>query len=179
MKQIVIHTILLGGLFLVSCASQPANAQPAEPVFHVTAKNKDDQITFQYENGATLININSPMGIGSASFELESGSMPENIILRLHLKGLEELRLLSNQSAISVSISSSGVFNANNQTLISSGGESSIMPGHPLWMNVEIVSDQPTKKLPLEDGYFEITFPKAFIQKAGNSFAVQWIDFYR
>jgi hypothetical protein len=164
----------------MSCASLSVDAQAGdEPVFNVTTKNTDDQINIEYENGITTIDIHSPTGIGPASLVLESGKMPGTIILRLHLKGLEDFRLSSGQMTISASVPNSGMSEAMNQRLISSGRESSITPDHPLWMKIEIVSDQADKKIPVEDGYFEITIPKAFIQKAGNSFTVQWIDFYR
>ena len=164
----------------MSCASQPANAQSGgELVFNVIAKNKDDQIDIQYENGTTTIDIHSPTGIGAAKFELESGSMPEEVILRLHIKGLEEFRLVSNQTTIAASSSSSEIFNVSNQSVISAGSEYYIPPIDPLWMDIEIVSDETIKKIPLEEGFFEITVPKEFIRSAGNSFEIQWIDFFR
>lgn len=163
----------------MSCASQPANAQSGDgPVFSVTAKNRDDQVNVQYVDGVTVIDIQSPTGIGSANLKLESGGMPENFVLRLHLKGLEELRMISEPAVIVGSGSSSGSFSINDQRVNSSGSEYSITPVDPLWMKIEVVSDQ-AKKIPLEGGYFEITVPKEFIRNAGNSFEIQWIDFYR
>ena len=165
----------------MSCASQPANAQAGdEPVFTVfSQKNQDDQITIQYENGGSIVDIYSPRGIGSAQLKLESGSMPERIALRLHLRGLEELRLVSDRSTIAASGSSSEVFNITEQKVIASGNENFLTPIDPLWMKIEIVSDQSNRKIPLEEGYFEVTVPKEFIQSAGKSFEIQWIDFYR
>ena len=163
----------------MSCASQPANAQSGgEPVFSVTAKNQDDQVNVQYVDKVTVIDVQSPTGIGSAKVQLESGGMPENMLLRLHLQGLEEIRLISDQVVIVASGSSSGSFNINDQRVISSGSEYSITPIDPLWMKIEIVSGQ-AKKILLEEGYFEITVPRAFLRNAGNSFEIQWIDFYR
>ena len=46
-------------------------------------------------------------------------------------------------------------------------------------MEIEIVSDREEEVIPLEDGYFEIGLPKEILQKAGSSFRVEWIDFYR
>ena len=46
-----------------------------------------------------------------------------------------------------------------------------------LWLKIEIASD--SQKIPVQDGYFEIVIPKEFIQQAGKSFEIQWIDFYR
>ena len=179
MKFLIVHTILLQ-LFLVSCASQPANAQSGgEPVFTVNTKNHDDQVDIQYKNGVTIVDIDSPTGIGAATFELESGAMPEKLILRLHLTGLEEFRLVSTQDTIAASASSSEPFSITDQRVIASGNEYFITPIDPLWMKIEIVSDQRTKTIPLEKGYFEVMIPKEFVRSAGNSFEVQWIDFYR
>ena len=164
----------------MSCASQPANAQSgSQPVFSITTKNQDDQVNIQYVDGFTVIVVQSPTGVGSAKFDLESGGMPEKIVLRLHLKGLEEFRLISSQTIIAASASSSGMFGVNDQRVISAGSEYSIMPIDPLWMKIEIVSAQGTKKIPLEEGYFEIIVPSEFLRNAGSSFEIQWIDFYR
>jgi hypothetical protein len=179
MKLPIVYVILFSFL-LISCASQPANAQSGgEPVFSVTTKNQDDKIDVQYENGVTSVDIHSPTGIGSAKFELESGSMPEKLILRLHLKGLEEFRLVSEQATIAASGSSSDMFNVIDQSVIVAGTEYSITPIDPLWTKVEVISGQADKKIPLEEGFFEIAVPKEFIRSAGNSFEIQWIDFFR
>ena len=163
----------------MSCASQPANAQSGdEPVFSISTKNQNDQVNFQYMDGAAIIDVQSPTGIGSAKLELESGGMPENMLLRLHLQGLEEIRLISDQAVIVASGSSGGSFAINDQRVNSYGSEYSLTPIDPLWMKIEVISDQ-AKKIPLESGYFEITVPGEFLQNARSSFEIQWIDFYR
>ena len=178
MKYFVVHTIFFSFL-LMSCASQPANAQSGdEPVFFINAKNQDDQINIQQENGITTADIYSDTGIGSAKLELESGVMPADMLLRMHTQGLEEIRLISEQAVIVASGSSSGSFTISDQRVNSSGNEHSITPIDPLWMKIEIISDQ-AKKIPLESGYFKITVPREFLRSAGNSFEIEWIDFYR
>ena len=177
MKRVHIQTILLSILF-ASCAGGPIGAQPEEPAFIVITKNPEDQVDIQYENGTARIDIQSPSGIGSAAFELESGDMPENMSLQLHLKGLEQFRLTSAQEQIAASVSSGDPFNEN-QSILTSGTESPLFPGNPLWMEIEIVSNQAEKKIPLEKGYFEVTIPQQFIQNAGKTFEIEWIDFYR
>lgn len=148
-------------------------------MFSVTTKNQDDQIDIQQENGITTVDIHSPSGIGSANFELESGSMPERVVLRLHVTGLEDFRLVSSTTTIAASGSSDEVFNVTGQSVIAAGNEYAITPIHPLWMKVEIVSGQADKTIPLNEGHFEITVPKEFIRRAEKSFELQWIDFYR
>jgi hypothetical protein len=51
----------------------------------------------------------------------------------------------------------------------------------PFWMNICIVGGdgKPEREIPLKDGYFEITLPKAFFENNPKSITVEWIDFYR
>jgi hypothetical protein len=178
MKRVYIRTILLSFL-LASCASGPMGAPTQEPAFIVITKNPEDQVDIQYENGIALIDIQSPSGIGSAAFELESGAMPEHMTMRLHLKGLEQFRLTSAQDQVAASVSTGDPANTENQTLLSSEAETPLSPGHPLWMEINIISNQGEQQTPLEEGYFEITVPQEFIQNAGKTFEIEWIDFYR
>jgi hypothetical protein len=177
MKRIYVEAIVVSFL-LVSCAGGPASAQSGGPVFVVTAKNTDDQISIQFDNSAALIDIISPSGIGEAVFELESGSMPEQVILRLHLRGLEEFRLTSIQTSIAASVSNSDPSEVH-QRIAAASIDTPILQGEPLWMEIEIVSERAVEMLPLEEGYFEVTVPRDFLRKAGISFEVKWIDFHR
>ena len=178
MKQIVVYTILLIHLFLISCSNQPANAQSkGEPVFSVTAKNSDDEIIVQAKENTAVIEIRSPSGIGSAFFKLESGDMPEQIIAQLHLKAMEEFRLISKQTILAASVPSREGIQAQSQRKISGNSEQVIRSSDPLWLNIKVVPD--SQQIPLEDGYIEIILPKAFIQESGGSFEIHWIDFFR
>lgn len=178
MKQIVTTTILLLHLILVSCYSNPSGAAAQEePVFSVEVKNPDDQIVLQQEDKTTIIDIESPLGIGQATFKLDSGEMPREIIARLHLKGLEEFRLISSPVAVFASVPSSDGLNAQIQTKTSGTSVLPMLPSDPLWLQVEIVSS--SQAIPLQDGYFEVIIRQAFLIQAGNSFEIQWIDFFR
>jgi hypothetical protein len=48
-------------------------------------------------------------------------------------------------------------------------------------MDVRIVGSdgKPGEELPLKDGYFEITLPRAFFEGDMKSITLKWIDFYR
>ena len=175
MKRVIVCTTVLG-LFLASCASQSVNAQESKPEFRVSVKNADDTVSILDENSQTIIEIHSDLGIGSASFELISGTMPNSILLRLHLKGLEDFQLISPQTTLGASVAS-GEAGLPVERIVSSASEFPILPTHPLWIGIEIVAEN--KHIPLEEGYFEITIPQEFIRSAGVSFEVKWIDFYR
>ncbi len=176
MNRVFVCTTVLG-LFLASCASQTVRAQDSKPEFRVTLKNGDDKVAILDEHAQTIIEIHSDFGIGSASFELVAGSMPETLLLRLHLKGLEEFRITSSQTVLSASVSGGEAGQPVSERIVSSMGEFPILPGHPLWMNVVVVADN--TNIPLHEGFFEVKIPREFIRNAGASFEIRWVDFYR
>ena len=168
--------VLLIGLVLAACVPPPAGSNPE---ISVSSSNPGDTITITSEENVGVIEVRSPGGIGAAQFELVSGAWPQKMIARLHLKGLEEFRLLYADTVIVASASSGSSFNGGSQRILSSGTEEPILPGHPLWMEIRIISDQAAPDIPLEEGYFEITFPREFTEKAVSSFEIQWVDFFR
>lgn len=120
------------------------------------------------------IAIHSPFGIGSAAFQLESGDMPEEIVVQLHLQGLEEFRLISEQVTVAASVSGG---NVQSQREISGNSEQALGSFDALWLDIQIVAESAT--IPLEDGYFEIHFPEELIEQSEGLFEIHWIDFFR
>ncbi len=177
MKQIVTITILLLNLFLVSCSSNTTATQEDSPGFSVELQNLGDGVAFQHRDDGTIIDIVSPSGIGSAKFTLRSGEMPRQINIWLHLEGLEAFRLISEQVTLAASIPTSGGLNDQSQMKITGDSEGPISPFDPLKLKLDIVSS--SQEIPLQDGYFEIVVPGRFLQQSGNSFEIQWIDFFR
>ena len=51
----------------------------------------------------------------------------------------------------------------------------------PFWMDIRILTGdgKPAKEIPLKDGYFEMTLPRAFFEGNPKSITLNWIDFYR
>lgn len=136
------------------------------PQFNAAA-DKDNQLSLSIESGTTLIDIQSPGGIGKADIELVSGSYPAQIILRLHIKRLEGFKLTYGRTTLSAS--SSGTSNSVTQSFIQpDGSERAITSSSPLWMDI-----QP------EQEYLEIKLPHALTQEKPESFSFEWIDFYR
>ena len=60
-------------------------------------------------------------------------------------------------------------------------GEKAVERSSPLWMDIKLLDakGRPTKKIPLEGGYFEVTLPGALLHGQPEPLIVQWIDFYR
>ena len=131
------------------------------------ATDKDNELSLRNESGTTVIDIQSPSGIGKADIEFLSGNYPGQIVLRLHIEGLEGFKLTYGTTTLSAS--SPGTSEAVVQSLIQpDGAERAITPSSPLWMDIQ-----------REQEYFEIKLPNAMTQERPESFSFEWVDFYR
>lgn len=154
--------------FLMLCVAVAMTACTANrsPQFNAVA-DKDNQLSLSVGDETTVIDVQSPGGIGKAEIEFLSGSYPSQIILRLHIKKLEGFKLTYGRTTVSAS--SSGTSEPVTQSLIESdGSERAVTPSSPLWMDI-----QP------EQEYLEITLPTALTRQKPESFSFQWVDFYR
>jgi hypothetical protein len=81
---------------------------------------------------------------------------------------------------LTASVSSSG----DHRTILSlleKGQEIAIDRSSPFWTEIRILDEQdhPTGKIPLEDGVFEVTVPRALFASNPPTLTLDWIDFYR
>jgi hypothetical protein len=153
-------------------------AAPAK--FKVTTKRKDDTVEVQAEKDKALFIIKSPFGISQAIIEREAEKWPDAVVLRLHLKGLENFGASNGKvklhAAVAIQERKAKV------RLWKDGNEDTPLDNkNPLWMDIRIIGGdgKPATELPLKDGYFEMSLPKAFFQGKPKSVTLSWIDFYR
>jgi hypothetical protein len=147
--------------------------------FAIATDSDGNELTENAQGETTLIEVHSQSGMGSATVELVSGEPPKNIVLQLHLQGLEQFRLLYDGMVVTASVSGNDMGNVIESATSTEGGEHSIEPDSPLWLDIRVVSGKDTPHIPLDQGYFEIALPKNFLNDGRHSFSIQWIDFYR
>ncbi|MCP4356502.1 MAG: hypothetical protein GY796_00595 [Chloroflexi bacterium] len=163
-------------LFLISCTTETANEEPLQ--VNITPKSEGDRVEMEVDGETTVFNIYSQTGIGSADIERITGSWPPTIISRFHLNGLEEMRLVVGDTAVTLNLSSSG--GRSSQTLTQNGVTSTITPDNPYWMDVTISNaDGSPGTVPLKEGTIDVSLPPALFDKSPDSFSLNWIDFYR
>ena len=172
-------SLLLAGSLTAGCAAPLGAPETPAPVIRVTAEGDGNKLTVSSEAETAIIDVQSQSGIGFATIELVSGVFPENILLRLHVKGLEEFQLTYGGTVISASVSSRDSGSVIQSVASPEEGERPITPDSPSWLDIAIVSDPATPRIPLDQGYFEITLPKGLLSAGDRSFSIQWIDFYR
>jgi len=158
-------------------------AHSEEPLgrFLVTIRKADDRVLVRLDGERAIVTVTSPSGIGGATITREGERWPGSIVFRLRLRGLERLRIGTGKGTLSASVSSSG----DHRTILSfsEGGkeEVSIDRRSPYWTEISILDAQghPAKEIPLKDGVFEVTLPRALFVSNPPTITLDWIDFYR
>ena len=149
-----------------------------ESPFKITTKRDNDKVEVKVENDKSVFSVHSPFGISQAVIERADENWLDIVMLRLHLKGLENFKIRNGEITIEASRSSQ-----NGQVrLWKDGKEDSLLDSKsPYWTEIRIVGKdgKPVTTIPLDDGYFEIQLPKALFEDNPKSITVNWIDFYR
>ena len=152
-------------LSLAACAPPTASSERA-PYTAVPLKGGPG-ITLSTTGDVLLIDITSPTGIGSAAIEKTSGQWPGQVIMRLHLNGLESFTFQYADTRIDVSVSSHAD-KAVHEVFAQPGKTGTVNPGDPCWIAVTP-----------GEGYFDLAAPADFLSSGANKFTIEWIDFYR
>lgn len=162
----------------IMSVSSPTPAVVGQSPFQITTKRDTDKVEVKVEKDKTVLSLHSPFGISQAVIERTGEKWPITVMLRLHLKGLESLRVTNGNVTLEAAVSS----HDDTQRLWKDGKEDSPLDANsPYWMEILMFGGdgKPAKTIPLKDGYFEMQLPKAFFEDNPKSITVNWIDFYR
>lgn len=162
----------LAGSVLAACAAPPVS-EPDTPEFDIATDKPDNVVTVTADGERLLVDVQSGSGIGSAGVRLAAGAMPPVVLMRFHLRGLEEMTLAFGDTIVRLSVPSS-VDRPVLQSVIEAGQERAITPASPYWMDVaQPVAGEAAASV------FEVTSPQAFADSPPTNFTLGWIDFYR
>jgi hypothetical protein len=174
MTAMIQYLAIFAATFLsVGCASAVD-----ESPFKITTKRDDDKIEVTAKNDMAVISVRSPFGISQAVIERSDETWPDTVILRLHLKGLEGLKISCGMITMEAAVSSQDY----TVRLWEDGKEDSPLDSKSqYWMEILLISKdgKPTKGMPLDDGYFEMQLPRTLLEGNPKSITINWIDFYR
>lgn len=146
--------------------------------FKITTMRDNDRLESKIEKDKTIFVIHSPFGISNAVVERLGDKWPDAVVLRLHLKGLENFQATTAKVKLQASVSSQSgkvrIWKDDKEDL-------PLDSTSPFWMEIRMVGvdGKPANAIPLKDGYFEMQLPKAFFEGNPKSFTMKWIDFYR
>jgi hypothetical protein len=162
----------LAGVAATGCAALPASSPAAE--LAVIVQKPEDRVLLTLNDGGLTLDVWSESGIGRATVDLVSGQMPQPVVMRFHLAGLEQMTFAYGDTAIRLSVPGGADRTALHSVLLD-GQERVIGPESPYWMAVA----QPAPAGDSGASFFEVTAPLAFYTSSATSFSVSWIDFFR
>lgn len=152
--------------------------QPSQ--FRITTKRTDDKVEIKIEDGKTSLSIRSPFGISQAVIERTEDKWHHPVVMRLQLKGLENLRITNDKVTLEAAVTSHT--EKPRVRLWKDKKEDELLDSKsPYWMEIRSIGSdgKPTNVIQLKDGYFEMQLPKAFLEDNPKSITVHWVDFYR
>ncbi len=148
--------------------------------FSVTTRKADDTVAVGGDRERTTFDIKSPSGISRAVVERTDDAWPKAVVVRLHLKGLESLKVSAGTVAVGAAAGvRDGKAEARQWEL--SKDETPLAPDDPRRLTIRVLdkAGRPATGIPLDGGHFEVTLPAAFLRANPKALTVEWIDFYR
>jgi hypothetical protein len=164
--------------FPVADGGDAPRGQPAR--FKVTTRRADDGVEVRVEKDRVVFSVKSPFGISQAVIERQEATWPKAVVLRLHLKGLENFRASNGKVRVEAAVSSQD--GKPKVRLWKDGREDAPLDEKSsFWTDIRIVGGdgKPARELPLKGGYFEVALPRAFFEGNPKAIRLNWIDFYR
>ena len=169
---------LIPGLLVLAIALTTAAGDDKAPPFKITTKRDSDTVEVRADKDKTVFIVKSPFGISNAVIERKNEKWPDAVMLRLHLKGLENFLVTNDKVKLEAAVLSRD----GKVRLWKDGKEDTPLDAKsPYWMTIRMIGGdgKPAKAIPLKDGYFEMALPKAFFEGNPKAITVGWIDFYR
>jgi len=166
------HILTIGLLAVVATTAADT------PPFKITTKRDNDRVEVMTDKNKAILSIRSPFGISNAAIERTGEKWPDAVVLRLHLKGLENFKASNGQLKLDAAVSSQ----SGKVRLWKDGREDdSLDATSQYWMDVRMVGGDGklAEVIPLKDGYFEMQLPRALFEGNPKTITVNWIDFYR
>jgi hypothetical protein len=176
--------ILAAVVSFIASAPAPAdsnavNTAASPAAFEITCK-EPGTCTATNQDGRVVLVIRGGRGIGQASVRPGPDGWPKEVLLRVHLRGLESLTLSAGESKLAASVSSQSG-NERRLHLWKNGKESPpLTKDSPYWMEITTHDAQgrPVQGIPPAGGWFEMRLPPPLCPTT-NGLTLAWINFYR
>ena len=153
--------------------------EPSVPALRATVEGDGNLVNISPSGDLVVVDVHSPSGIGTATVDWVSGPAPANIIVRLHLRGLESFRLAFDHTVIAAEVSSDEHHNIFQRVELPDGSTQPIASDSPHWLDIQIdPTSTPLATLP-QPGSFAIRLPHGIVNEQRHTFTLRWIDFYR
>ena len=182
---------MLGAALLVALLTLAGCTAGGQGMIDVTLDKHDDNVTVTSEDDHAVIDVTSFSGIGGMAATADE--WPEEVVVRLRLRGLEGLEIRYGDVIITTGVSSTGDPVALTLSVVDEEGNvqsaspsadiyypdiRAVTPDGTTAVGPLAAGERPSFPLP-EGSAFEITLPPHFHRDDQPSFTMQWVDFYR
>lgn len=156
-----------------------ADTKPLAAPFKIVCRHPGD-VAAEIADGKSVLSVRNH-GIGAASISRGAGEWPQEIVLRVYLRGLESFRITRGPLAWHASVQSHGKHEAIQTHPVEGKEMPPLKQGSPLFTEIRRLGADgaPVVGLPPAGGWFEFRIPHAFLTKDGGELKLEWIDFYR
>jgi hypothetical protein len=166
---------------LVAIVLATATVRAAEPGdvsldYQLTTGHDDTGVKVSLVDQALVLDITSPRGIDHLHVRREKAAWPDKLVVRLRLKGLEQFVIAADAKSFAWSVPSHGEPNSRMMRFVAKE-ELPVAIEDPCFAAIRIVAKN--HAIPLNDGYFELTFPTKCLDGNPEQIKFRWIDFYR
>lgn len=143
-------------------------AWTAPPQFRIVTQRSDDSVVVASSAEQSVLTVLSPRGIGSAVIHRPGAQWPamHTLLLKLRLRGLEELRISNGDVEWIAAVSSS---DSTVRLRVKRGLQETELtnPQDPYWADVTT------------DNGFSVKVPGILFERNPASLNLKWIDFFR
>lgn len=162
---------------LAACAGAPAEG--AQPVVRAAAEGAGNAAEVAIAGRAVVVDLWSNRGIGAATVTQSGGPPPASVALRLHLWGMEELRLSYGETTLVAAIASGPGHAVSQHSVAQDGSERPLAPGDPGWLEIAVVAAEPDPPFPLRVGHIAVALPADVFAAGEGALGIRWVDFFR
>ena len=176
--KLLLALVLSGLCSLGGCRSPVSRFASPTPAMTATT-GAGDHATVSSAGAAVVVAVTSATGIGALTLAWPEDTPPTALTLHLYLHGLEDLRLESAASQLSLAVLSRPPYTVIESAAVNGAPAAELTPDSPYWAAVTMEAASGAAAIPLEDGYFAVTVPPQLLADAQGSLTVHWVDFYR
>jgi hypothetical protein len=168
-------TVVAGESQSPQSGASPPGTSPND--VSVKIERQGDEVRVEKAADGVTLHVHSPSGIGKATVKRSGDAWPEHVSLRLYLKGLESLRIVSGRATLEIAVSSHEANSVRLTLRTKRGGEKTIDKTSPYW--TEVKREPAAEKSPPSDGCFVVPMPAELLKNNPRELRMEWIDFYR
>lgn len=174
--RLAVALLVLPVLMPAQSEAEDASVDLEAKLLHAQPNRSQARLRSFATDGASIVEVKGGTGIGWAEVRRVGSEWPNQVVLRLHLQGLETLQIQYFQNKAKWS----AISTAGGRTLMSvsqAGSWARIERSDPRFTALRLVGDNPT--VPLRNGYFELSVPAFVFARNPSALTLHWVDFYR